>query len=54
MKKRSLSLKLREMVSCQEEFKCPLSNELMRDPVVLATGQVCCFSTFDLLFWVVK
>ncbi|KAJ4829276.1 U-box domain-containing protein 9 [Turnera subulata] len=39
MKKRSLSLKLREMVSCPEEFKCPLSKELMRDPVVLATGQ---------------
>jgi hypothetical protein len=25
---------------CPEEFKCPLSKELMRDPVVLATGQV--------------
>lgn len=23
-----------------EEFKCPLSKELMRDPVIIATGQV--------------
>ncbi|XP_031255663.1 U-box domain-containing protein 9 [Pistacia vera] len=42
MKKRSLSLKLRETLLCPEEFKCPLSKELMRDPVVLASGQ-----TFD-------
>ncbi|KAJ0053877.1 hypothetical protein Pint_01474 [Pistacia integerrima] len=42
MKKRSLSLKLRETLPCPEEFKCPLSKELMRDPVVLASGQ-----TFD-------
>ncbi|KAJ0112288.1 hypothetical protein Patl1_01509 [Pistacia atlantica] len=42
MKKRSLSLKLRETFPCPEEFKCPLSKELMRDPVVLASGQ-----TFD-------
>lgn len=41
-KKRSLSLKLHETVSCPEEFKCPLSKELMRDPVILASGQ-----TFD-------
>lgn len=26
-----------------EEFKCPLSKELMRDPVIIATGQVLCF-----------
>lgn len=39
-KKRSLSLKLHETVSCPEEFKCPLSKELMRDPVILASGQV--------------
>ncbi|KAJ6338981.1 hypothetical protein OIU76_008446 [Salix suchowensis] len=39
MKRRSLSLKLRETVLCPEEFKCPLSKELMRDPVVLSTGQ---------------
>ncbi|KAL5798672.1 hypothetical protein ACOSQ2_003492 [Xanthoceras sorbifolium] len=42
MKKRSLSLKLHETVRCPEEFKCPLSKELMRDPVILASGQ-----TFD-------
>lgn len=40
VKRRSSSLKLRETVLCPEEFKCPLSKELMRDPVVLATGQV--------------
>ena len=34
------SLKLHEAVSCPEEFKCPLSKELMRDPVILASGQV--------------
>ncbi|KAH7521017.1 hypothetical protein JRO89_XSUnG0130900 [Xanthoceras sorbifolium] len=39
MKKRSLSLKLHETVRCPEEFKCPLSKELMRDPVILASGQ---------------
>ncbi|XWS31219.1 hypothetical protein CRYUN_Cryun23aG0058600 [Craigia yunnanensis] len=33
------SLKLHEAVSCPEEFKCPLSKELMRDPVILASGQ---------------
>ncbi|CAN0899154.1 U-box domain-containing protein 9 [Linum grandiflorum] len=25
--------------SCPEDFKCPLSKELMRDPVILCTGQ---------------
>ncbi|XP_022727843.1 U-box domain-containing protein 9-like [Durio zibethinus] len=33
------SLKLHEALSCPEEFKCPLSKELMRDPVILASGQ---------------
>ncbi|XP_044501022.1 U-box domain-containing protein 9-like [Mangifera indica] len=42
MKKKSLSIKLRETLLCPEEFKCPISKELMRDPVVLASGQ-----TFD-------
>ncbi|KAK6122192.1 hypothetical protein DH2020_044071 [Rehmannia glutinosa] len=48
--KKSVSLKLHnhhyghEMVSgtVPEEFKCPLSKELMRDPVIIASGQ-----TFD-------
>uniref|UniRef100_A0A2P2L417 Spotted leaf protein n=1 Tax=Rhizophora mucronata TaxID=61149 RepID=A0A2P2L417_RHIMU len=40
MKNRSLSLKTRDLMSCPEEFKCPLSKELMRDPVILCTGQV--------------
>ncbi|KAE8659319.1 U-box domain-containing protein 9 [Hibiscus syriacus] len=33
------SLKLHEAVSCPDGFKCPLSKELMRDPVILASGQ---------------
>ncbi|KAK8495672.1 hypothetical protein V6N13_100096 [Hibiscus sabdariffa] len=33
------SFKLHEAVSCPDEFKCPLSKELMRDPVILASGQ---------------
>ncbi|MBA0733054.1 hypothetical protein Gogos_017102 [Gossypium gossypioides] len=33
------TFKLREAVPCPEEFKCPLSNQLMRDPVILASGQ---------------
>ncbi|KAI5679913.1 hypothetical protein M9H77_01140 [Catharanthus roseus] len=39
--KRSLSLKLHESVvaAVPEEFRCPLSKELMRDPVIVATGQ---------------
>ncbi|KAF3602256.1 hypothetical protein F2Q69_00039026 [Brassica cretica] len=42
---KSSSLEMLETVSCPEEFRCPLSNELMRDPVVLASGQ-----TYDKLF----
>lgn len=30
----------REGTAVPEEFRCPLSNELMQDPVILATGQV--------------
>ncbi|CAK9140887.1 unnamed protein product [Ilex paraguariensis] len=37
--KRSLSLKLHEAVGFPDEFRCPLSKELMRDPVIVATGQ---------------
>ncbi|XP_051143062.1 U-box domain-containing protein 9 [Andrographis paniculata] len=45
--KKSVSLKLRndpELVSgaVPEEFKCPLSKQLMRDPVIIASGK-----TFD-------
>ncbi|KAK4799816.1 hypothetical protein SAY86_025181 [Trapa natans] len=36
---RSSSLKLLGSVSCPEDFRCPLSKELMRDPVIVATGQ---------------
>ena len=35
--KKSLSFKL----DVPQEFRCPISGELMIDPVVLATGQVC-------------
>ncbi|KAG2318170.1 hypothetical protein Bca52824_021292 [Brassica carinata] len=42
---KSSSLERLETVSCPDEFRCPLSNELMRDPVVLASGQ-----TYDKLF----
>ncbi|XP_054780109.1 U-box domain-containing protein 9 [Prosopis cineraria] len=43
----SLSLKLRHKtgLNCPEEFKCPLSKQLMRDPVILASGQ-----TYDRTF----
>lgn len=38
---RSLSLKRREsvVVVVPEEFQCPLSKELMRDPVIVSSGQ---------------
>ncbi|CAN8260161.1 unnamed protein product [Cochlearia groenlandica] len=42
---KSSSLDMLEKVSCPEEFRCPLSNELMRDPVVIASGQ-----TYDKLY----
>ncbi|CAL0328192.1 unnamed protein product [Lupinus luteus] len=35
----SLCLKLQKNVTCPDEFKCPLSKELMRDPVIVASGQ---------------
>lgn len=37
--RRSLSPKLLETLTCPDEFRCPLSKELMRDPVIVATGQ---------------
>ncbi|KAG7946497.1 hypothetical protein I3843_14G042200 [Carya illinoinensis] len=37
--KRSPSLKLLETLACPDEFRCPLSKELMADPVIVATGQ---------------
>lgn len=38
--KGSMSFKLRGGDSFPEEFRCPLSREMMRDPVILASGQV--------------
>ncbi|KAA8543555.1 hypothetical protein F0562_021699 [Nyssa sinensis] len=43
--KRPISWKLHASLACPEEFRCPLSKELMRDPVIVATGQ-----TYDRLF----
>lgn len=41
---RTVDLKLRQQeavrAAAPEEFKCPLSKDLMRDPVILSTGQV--------------
>ncbi|KAL6967957.1 hypothetical protein U1Q18_033760 [Sarracenia purpurea var. burkii] len=37
--KRTVSVRLNETLACPEEFRCPLSKELMRDPVIVATGQ---------------
>ncbi|KAE9463703.1 hypothetical protein C3L33_04385, partial [Rhododendron williamsianum] len=31
---------LKVTLTCPEEFRCPISKELMRDPVILATGQI--------------
>ncbi|KAL5540582.1 hypothetical protein UlMin_043531 [Ulmus minor] len=42
---KSLSFKLDDNEVVPEEFKCPISRELMRDPVILATGQ-----TYDRAF----
>ncbi|XP_030497195.2 U-box domain-containing protein 9 [Cannabis sativa] len=39
LRKRSHSLKSPDTISCPHEFRCPLSKELMRDPVVVASGQ---------------
>lgn len=39
-KKSSLSLKLQKTVVFPDEFKCPISKELMKDPVIVASGQV--------------
>ncbi|KAL4362123.1 hypothetical protein GQ457_04G026170 [Hibiscus cannabinus] len=38
-KRSTSSLKLYEPLSCPDEFICPLSEKLMGDPVILASGQ---------------
>ncbi|PSS14114.1 U-box domain-containing protein [Actinidia chinensis var. chinensis] len=38
-KKKPVSLKLSQSSACPEEFRCPISKEIMRDPVIVATGQ---------------
>ncbi|KAL2486289.1 U-box domain-containing protein 9 [Abeliophyllum distichum] len=37
--KQPISLKLANTGAVPEEFKCPISKELMRDPVIISTGQ---------------
>lgn len=32
-----------------DDFRCPISLELMRDPVIVSTGQVICLSSRDYL-----
>ncbi|CAN8269966.1 unnamed protein product [Cochlearia groenlandica] len=45
MAAKSSSIEIPETASCPVEFRCPLSNNLMRDPVVLASGL-----TYDKLY----
>ncbi|XP_041020591.1 U-box domain-containing protein 9-like [Juglans microcarpa x Juglans regia] len=42
---KSLCLKLEDHSAVPEEFRCPISRKLIRDPVVLATGE-----TYDRIF----
>lgn len=37
---KSLCFKFEDLSVVPEEFRCPISRELMRDPVVLANGEV--------------
>ncbi|CAN1269281.1 U-box domain-containing protein 9 [Linum perenne] len=39
--------------SCPVDFKCPLSKEMMRDPVILCTGQVSFPFTFSIILWLI-
>lgn len=41
--RRRSSFSLRTL-ACPEEYRCPISKELMRDPVIVATGQVRAFA----------
>jgi hypothetical protein len=36
---RSVSLKIRDSVAFPDEFKCPISKEIMKDPVIVSSGQ---------------
>ncbi len=42
--KESLSFKVDDALAVPQQFTCPLSKNLMKDPVVLSTGQVQFFS----------
>lgn len=53
-KRSSLSVKIHDSstLTVPQEFCCPLSKQLMRDPVIVATGQVChlCTAAYPFLF----
>lgn len=50
--KRSLSSTL-DQLHVPDEYRCPISKEIMKDPVVLSTGQVSfLISVFLYFFWV--
>ena len=40
-KKTQEKVKQGDDVTIPEDFRCPISLELMRDPVIVSTGQVC-------------
>lgn len=42
-RKSLMEFKKPEAIIIPEDFLCPISLELMRDPVIVATGQVCSF-----------
>jgi U-box domain len=41
MKKTQEKIKKGDAITIPEDFRCPISLELMRDPVIVSTGQVC-------------
>lgn len=46
-KQRSCSVKkMNDCLMCPNEFRCPISKEVMKDPVVVSTGQVMFLFTF--------
>ena len=52
--KKTASLRLDDAsFSCPPEFRCPLSKQLMQDPVIISTGQVC-FLQLNFLSFVIK
>lgn len=50
--RRSFSDKLNDF-AVPSEFRCPISTELMRDPVILATGQVYIIKIIFLIVYII-